>query len=271
MEFSEAPSLDSFNSGGLVKQAFQEGVRRYLQYYRACILSLKPNLTLLGLSLQLKGIVAQMRYLGRLCKCHSEESFPTGVQLLSYLHAVAIDSVSSPHHGVMLFLFRKSCQPYLRFLEDWVFYGTFNDAYKEFMIEINPIYLNYRDKMFWTRAFVMSLNADGSSAVPVFLADLANSIYVCGKSINLLKLCQQNHYLFTKRQTVPRLDVCFTEEELVAMETECSVYISKVKALGHQQMQLREERKAAAAAARRELIQKVRVTAAMETARLEEM
>lgn len=81
MKFSEPPVLDSFLSAGLIKQvmhfivhlcdfimliqcsqAFQDGLRKYLQYYRACILSLKPDLTLLGLSVQLRGIVDQMRW-----------------------------------------------------------------------------------------------------------------------------------------------------------------------------------------------------------------
>ena len=44
------------------------------------------------------------------------------------------------------------------------------------------------DKHFWTQGFVM-VGRDKLDCVPLFLGELADDIFVCGKTINLLKLC----------------------------------------------------------------------------------
>ena len=44
------------------------------------------------------------------------------------------------------------------------------------------------DKHFWTQGFVMA-GRDKLDCVPLFLSELADDIFVCGKTINLLKLC----------------------------------------------------------------------------------
>ena len=44
------------------------------------------------------------------------------------------------------------------------------------------------DKHYWNNGFVM-LGKDKLDCVPMFLGDLADDIFVCGKSLNLLKLC----------------------------------------------------------------------------------
>ena len=44
------------------------------------------------------------------------------------------------------------------------------------------------DKMYWTHGYGM-IAKNVVDSVPVFLLGLANDIFVCGKSINLLRLC----------------------------------------------------------------------------------
>ena len=44
------------------------------------------------------------------------------------------------------------------------------------------------DKHFWTQGLVM-VGRDKLDCVPLFLGELADDIFVCGKTINLLKLC----------------------------------------------------------------------------------
>lgn len=106
-----------------------------------------------------------------------------------------------------------------RFIHDWVYSGVFRDVYGEFMIQVNHEYLGFRgrwrpaaagtphprrvgavvglrpgclvphvDKFYWTHGYVL-ISKEVEDCVPVFLRHVAHDVYVCGKTINLLKLC----------------------------------------------------------------------------------
>ena len=60
----------------------------------------------------------------------------------------------------------------------------------------NTYFLTYfSDKHFWTQGFLM-IGRDKLDCVPLFLGELADDIFVCGKTINLLKLCCPEVCLF---------------------------------------------------------------------------
>lgn len=44
------------------------------------------------------------------------------------------------------------------------------------------------DKNFWVQGYTL-ISQDAEDCVPVFLRHIANDVYVCGKTINLLKIC----------------------------------------------------------------------------------
>ncbi len=44
------------------------------------------------------------------------------------------------------------------------------------------------DKNFWMQGYTL-ISRDAEDCVPVFLKHIANDVYVCGKTINLLKIC----------------------------------------------------------------------------------
>lgn len=44
------------------------------------------------------------------------------------------------------------------------------------------------DKFYWTHGYVL-ISKEVEDCVPVFLKHIAHDVYVCGKTINLLKLC----------------------------------------------------------------------------------
>ncbi|PNI20197.1 TUBGCP6 isoform 4, partial [Pan troglodytes] len=120
--FSLQPVLDSLYSKGLVFQAFTSGLRRYLQYYRACVLSTPPTLSLLTIGFLFKKLGRQLRYLAELCGVGAvlpgtcgggpRAAFPTGVKLLSYLYQEALHNCSNEHYPVLLSLLKTSCEPY---------------------------------------------------------------------------------------------------------------------------------------------------------------
>ncbi|XP_051979419.1 gamma-tubulin complex component 6 isoform X1 [Xyrauchen texanus] len=265
-------SLSSDSQKGLVFQAFTGCLRRYLHYYRACVLSTPASLSLLTIGCHFRKLGRQLRYLSELC-CVDEitgvgrATFPVGVKLLSYLYNEAQSNCSNENHPVLLSLLKSSCEPYTRFVSDWVYGGVFRDVYKEFMIEVNEDYLTYRDKNFWTQGYTL-ISRDAEDCVPVFLKHIANDVYVCGKTINLLKICCPKHYIFWSDVPVPRIAVTFSLQEVEEIERDCAVYRGRMETIARHSAISREEQALRTERARQELINQVRVSAAKTLERI---
>ncbi|XP_069706439.1 gamma-tubulin complex component 6 [Phaenicophaeus curvirostris] len=267
--FSLQPVLDSSYSKGLVFQAFTSGLRKYLQYYRACVLSTPPTLSLLTISFLFRKLGRQLRYLAELCGIGTAvlgisggagASFPTGVKLLSYLYKEALNNCSNEHYPVLLSLLKTSCEPYTRFIYDWVYSGVFRDVYGEFMIQVNEDYLCFRDKHYWTHGYVL-ISKEVEDCVPVFLKHIANDVYICGKTINLLKLCCPRHYICWSDIPVPRISVIFSLEELKEIERDCAVYVGRMERIARYSSVSKEEKDLRMEIAKQELIVHARETA----------
>ncbi|XP_053441451.1 gamma-tubulin complex component 6 isoform X4 [Nycticebus coucang] len=261
--FSLQPVLDASYSKGLVFQAFTSGLRRYLQYYRACVLSTPPTLSLLTIGFLFKKLGRQLRYLAELCGVGialpgasgggPRTAFPTGVKLLSYLYQEALGNCSNEHYPVLLSLLKTSCEPYTRFIHDWVYSGVFRDVYGEFMIQVNHEYLGCRDKLYWTHGYVL-ISKDVEDSVPVFLKHIAYDVYVCGKTINLLRLCHPRHYLCWSDVPVPPISVIFSLEELKEIEKDCAVYVGRMARVARYSSISKEEKELRMEIAKQELI-----------------
>uniref|UniRef100_A0A8C5NUV1 Gamma-tubulin complex component 6 n=1 Tax=Jaculus jaculus TaxID=51337 RepID=A0A8C5NUV1_JACJA len=261
--FSLQPALGSLCSRGLVFQAFTSGLRRYLEYYRACVLSTPTTLSLLTIGFLFKKLGRQLRYLAELCGIGTalpgtsgrepRAKFPTGVKLLSYLYQEALDNCSNEHYPVLLSLLKTSCEPYTQFIHDWVYSGVFRDAYGEFMIQVNHEYLSFRDKFYWTHGYVL-ISKEVEDCVPVFLKHIAHDVYICGKTINLLKLCCPQHYLCWSDVPVPRISVIFSLEELKEIEKDCAVYVGRMERFARHSFVSKEEKELRMEIAKQELI-----------------
>ncbi|XP_062438952.1 gamma-tubulin complex component 6 isoform X3 [Rhea pennata] len=267
--FSLQPVLDSSYNKGLVFQAFTSGLRKYLQYYRACVLSTPPTLSLLTISFLFRKLGRQLRYLAELCGIGTtalgisggaDASFPTGVKLLSYLYKEALNNCSNEHYPVLLSLLKTSCEPYTRFIYDWVYSGVFRDVYGEFMIQVNEDYLSFRDKHYWTHGYVL-ISKEVEDCVPIFLKHIANDVYICGKTINLLKLCCPRHYICWSDIPVPRISVIFSLEELKEIERDCAVYVGRMERIARYSSISKEEKDLRMEIAKQELIVHARETA----------
>ncbi|XP_038667388.1 gamma-tubulin complex component 6 isoform X2 [Scyliorhinus canicula] len=267
--FSLQPVLDSTYNKGLVFQAFTSGLRKYLQYYRACVLSTPPSLSLLPIVFLFRKLGRQLRYLSELCGVGSDalgvnrgssSPFPTGVKLLSYLYKEALNNCSNEHYPVLLSLLKSSCEPYTRFVYDWVYSGICRDAYGEFMIQVNEDYLNFRDKHYWTNGYVLA-SKEVEECVPLFLAHVAYDIYICGKTINLLKLCCPTHYICWSDIPVPCISVTFSLEELEEIERDSALYASRMERIARYNSISREAENLRKEIAQQELIVQAQRTA----------
>uniref|UniRef100_A0A8C6Q744 Tubulin gamma complex component 6 n=1 Tax=Nothobranchius furzeri TaxID=105023 RepID=A0A8C6Q744_NOTFU len=227
-------SLQSADKKGLVFQAFTGGLSKYLHYYRACVLTTPPTLSLLTI--------------GFLFFCNiimSALVSPQGVKLLSYLYSEAQNNCSNENYPVLLSLLKSSCEPYTRFVSDWVYSGVFRDVYGEFMIQVNEEYLSFRDKHFWVQGYTL-ISEDVEDCVPAFLRHIANDVYVCGKTINLLKICCPQHYICWSEVPVPRIAVTFSLQEVEEIERGCAVYRGRMERIAKHSAVSREEKCATA-------------------------
>ncbi|CAG5957747.1 unnamed protein product [Menidia menidia] len=238
-------SLQSADKKGLVFQAFTGGLRKYLHYYRACVLSTPPSLSLMTIGFLFRKVGRQLRYLSELCCVDGplgagQSTFPVGVKLLSYLYNEAQSNCSNENYPVLLSLLKSSCEPYTRFVSDWVYSGVFRDVYGEFMIQVNQDYLGFRDKNFWVQGYTL-ISKDVEDCVPSFLRHMANDVYVCGKTINLLKICCPQHYICWSELPVPRIAVTFSLQEVEEIEKECAVYRGRMERIAKHSAISREE------------------------------
>nr|XP_023699251.1 gamma-tubulin complex component 6-like isoform X1 [Paramormyrops kingsleyae] len=259
-------SLQSAHKRGLVFQAFAGSLRRYLHYYRACVLCTPPTLSLLTIAFLFRKLGRQLRYLSELCcvdgsMAAGQNIFPAGVKLLSYLYNEAQSNCSNENYPILLSLLKSSCEPYTRFVSDWVYSGVFRDVYGEFMIQVNDDYLSFRDKNFWVQGYTL-ISQNVEECVPVFLRHIANDVYVCGKTINLLKICCPQHYICWSELPLPRIAVTFSLQEVEEIERDCAVYRGRMERIAKQSALSREEMTLHAEQARQELIVQVRESTA---------
>uniref|UniRef100_A0A4W5MUE0 Gamma-tubulin complex component 6 n=1 Tax=Hucho hucho TaxID=62062 RepID=A0A4W5MUE0_9TELE len=268
--------LQSAQKRGLVFQAFTGGLRKYLHYYRACVLSTPPTLSLLTIGFLFRKVGRQLRYLSELCCVDGasgvgQATFPVvkvyvlnsltqpvscllqGVTLLSYLYNEAQSNCSNENYPVLLSLLKSS---YITLT-----IGVFRDVYGEFMIQVNEDYLSFRDKHFWVQGYTL-ISRDVEDCVPVFLRHIANDVYVCGKTINLLKICCPQHYICWSELPVPRIAVTFSLQEVEEIERDCAVYRGRMERIAKHSATSREEQALRTEQARQELINQVRQSAA---------
>nr|CAB3267378.1 gamma-tubulin complex component 6 [Phallusia mammillata] len=208
---------------GVIFKAFCDGIHSYLHGFQQNVLIHGENHpTLQQLVLNFEKLGSQIRYLCQLCKCGSPDSpqdhissavspdFPKGVMILSYLYEEALHCTQKSDYMVLLYLLRKCCQPYLQFVQTWVFRGSCWDITGEFFLRVNVENGCRRDRRRWCNYIEASDPDNVASCVPTFLAPVANDILTCGKSIELLQLICPEHFLCTHLVSVPRILVTFS-------------------------------------------------------------
>ncbi|KAL8594717.1 hypothetical protein ACOMHN_051663 [Nucella lapillus] len=275
-EFSAASELDSTYTNGLVVQAFHSAVRAVLQHYRAAILSLPSDFSLMALNRHCVKAKRQIMFLAELCQCVDDSpgpssltSFPLGVALISYLYQETLNAINTDNYLLMLSLLRTTCQPFVLFVQDWVFHGTYRDVYGEFMIQVHQKFLEARDESYWEKGYTLRTE-DQAASVPTFLAHLALDIFRCGKALNLLRMCSPQHFLCgLSDNEIPRVSISYLRSDLRDIDVQCQMYVSRMRQVSRQLTITRAYQQQRAEEAQRELLETARRMAAMEIARLQ--
>lgn len=133
----------------------------------------------------------QISTLARICRVgpYSQDhiyQLPISSDLLSLLYQEILNVTDKDLAMILYSVFYPCCQIYFhRFLHQWLFEGTLVDPFEEFCIKTDTRYSNYRNRTYWMKHFSFKQNT-----LPEFLLDLKSNLLLCGKTMNLLKLCK---------------------------------------------------------------------------------
>ncbi|XP_059096465.1 gamma-tubulin complex component 6-like isoform X2 [Tigriopus californicus] len=240
-QFSDLESHPSAASGprhvGLVLAGFLRGLGQYLRGYRTAVLNIvRVKTRLLDLLSALRPLAIQIQFLGRLCQLGDDhpEPLPVGIQLLCYLFDRTLHIHTQDLYYVMVSLLKQSAHPYFRFLERWIFQGMCQDEFNEFGIGSNAAFLMSRNRMFWTNAHtVADLPLDASiCGGGNFINEIQHQVYVCGKSMHLLKLCSPAHHLCSPLVLgQPTIQLLVTPIEQTRLKANCAAYVQSMRSL----------------------------------------
>ncbi|KAK0173695.1 hypothetical protein PV328_006852 [Microctonus aethiopoides] len=228
------PESGELRQDGLIFKAMCNSIEDILIHYQAVILQVfnhNYSSGLLNLFDRVRDVGFLISEVARLCRCDHmlQTTLGEGTGILSHIYN-QVTKITKPKIALVYYSVLKSCcEVYFQLLEKWIFEGTCDETYGEFMIKIRGQYLRNRGHKFWTRCFGIN-----NEAVPGFLKNLTNSILQCGKAVKLLKICDSKNpicNLFaTKRPTVK---VCLNMNMLSEQEKICSNYmIEGVRILG---------------------------------------
>ncbi len=140
-------------------------------------------------------------------------------------------------------------------MERWIFQGIYQDDFSEFGLHSNPQCFSARNRVYWNGAFTVADPSATSSFLldnsvcggGSFLAEIQHQVYVCGKTINLLRLCQPNHHLCdTMVLKRPRIRLLVSPIEQAQLQRECQDFVVSMSKVAEEKTrslnQIRQEK-----------------------------
>ena len=114
-----------------------------------------------------------------------------GGQVLSVLHQQTMEAMGNDkQQKLLLSLTRSAAQPYWEILQKWIYHGSVEDPYLEFMVEDHQVVsmdklspTAYSDD-YWEKRYTLRRDR-----VPSFLLPLTDQILRTGKYLNVIKQC----------------------------------------------------------------------------------
>ncbi|XP_014477340.1 PREDICTED: gamma-tubulin complex component 6 [Dinoponera quadriceps] len=222
------PQTGKLQQDGLIFRAMCTNVKELLLYYRAAlqrILERHESQGSLSLLKKVRPVARLIAEVARLCGYEGQQhdrGAPAcgGSRILTHIYK-EVAEVTDPKVALVFYSILKSCcEVYFRFLQNWLFEGTCDDVYGEFMIQTRSQYLRKRGRKFWTNAFAID-----AGAVPGFLSDLSESILRCGKTLRLLKICSpKNPVCEVSIGAQPEVRVCLSVSMLREQLMRCREY-----------------------------------------------
>ncbi|KYN13049.1 Gamma-tubulin complex component 6 [Trachymyrmex cornetzi] len=224
------PQTGKLQQHGLIFKAMCANIKELLLYYRSAlqrILNRHKFPGLLSLLKQIRPLARLITEVARLCGCSTNQCILGGGSgILTHIYK-EVTKVTNPKIALVFYSILKSCcEVYFRLLQNWLFEGTCDDIYGEFMIEARSHYLRKRGRKFWTESFAID-----TKSVPGFLSELSESILQCGKTLRLLKICSpKNPVCNVSLNAQPEMRVCLSVSMLREQLLRCQEYERKGEA-----------------------------------------
>ncbi|XP_011881953.1 PREDICTED: gamma-tubulin complex component 6 [Vollenhovia emeryi] len=224
------PQTGKLQQNGLIFKAMCANVKELLLYYRSAlqrILDRREYHGLLSLFKRVRPLAQLIVEVARLCGCRANQcTLGGGSGILTHIYK-EVTKVTNPKVALVLYSTLKSCcEVYFRFLQNWLFEGTCDDVYGEFMIQGRSHYLRKKGRKFWTESFAID-----TKSVPGFLSELSESILQCGKTLRLLKICSpKNPVCNVSLNAQPEVKVCLSVSMLREQLSRCQEYERKGEA-----------------------------------------
>ena len=239
-------SWDTSQHPGLIMNAFIDALSNYFHHYVHCLIKIPVSSTLMRVKFVMQKLMRQVRCLAELCMINDDVEFPKGIALLSYLYKETLESRASVHYNLMLSLLKAAAVPYLRYVQQWVFDGSCSDMFGEFLIQPNNDFLSYRDQHYWTSGFTLHSLMD--SKFTLFLTELSQEVFSCGKTLNLLRLCTSNHHFLFGTVGYngiehPHVAITTSTSELEFLTLTCDLYNGHMTEMARQQTLSHKEAK----------------------------
>lgn len=204
--FSSYSSIERFyesRSGfdyGMVNDALAAAIGTLVQDYRIFICQLESLFLRGELSLQkawylLQPNVTTLHQLHHLTVSLMKANAQGG-SVLSVLHKQTMEAMGDEkQQKLLLSLTRSATQPYWDILQKWIYQGSVEDPYFEFMVEDHQVVsldklsaTAYSDD-YWEKRYTLRRDR-----VPSFLLPLTDQILRTGKYLNVIKQCGKIHF-----------------------------------------------------------------------------
>ncbi|XP_012218364.1 gamma-tubulin complex component 6 [Linepithema humile] len=222
------PQTGKLQQDGVIFKAMCTNVKELLLYYRSAlqrILNRYEFHGLLSLFKKVRPLAHLIAEVARLCGCSRDNqcTLAGGSRILTHIYK-EVTKVTNPKIALVFYSILKSCcEVYFRLLQNWLFEGTCDDVYGEFMIQARSHYLRKRGRKFWTEGFAID-----TESVPGFLSELSESILQCGKTLRLLKICSlKNPVCNASLNAQPEVRVCLSVSMLREQLLRCQEYEEK--------------------------------------------
>lgn len=221
------PQTGKLQQNGLIFKAMCTNIKELLLYYRSALQSILNKHKfhgLLSLFKQIRPLAHLIVEVARMCGCSANQcTLGSGSGILTHIYK-EVTKVTNPKIALVFYSILKSCcEVYFRFLQNWLFEGTCEDVYGEFMIQARSHYLRKRGRKFWTESFMID-----TESVPGFLSELSESILQCGKTLRLLKTCSpKNPVCNVSLHAQPEVRVCLSVFMLREQLLRCQEYERK--------------------------------------------
>ncbi|XP_077496977.1 gamma-tubulin complex component 6 isoform X2 [Amblyomma americanum] len=217
----------------LTWQAFVGGLKRYLHFFHGCVIpvaSRADTLSVLELNHIVSCLVDHVRCIADISRgaVKLQGASSQGLQSMELMHSLQQHAErfwGQEEAPTAAFLLWHTCQPYLRFLKEWLYEGRCNDPHREFPIQVNREHVEMRDECFWENGFTLQLAAPAAPLAADFLGD----VFTSAKAAKLLKVCKPQSPVLWSQHHRPVLTIAFGSRQLDEIEASAEHYTLAMK------------------------------------------